>query len=178
MLWEPRKLVFVDESATYLNMQRDYAWSAIGVPAYVQSDKRLGKQQSLLASLSLEGVTSSLLIEGSVDTDTFLFYLEHHLLPTLVAGQRVIMDSCPIHLSDRVNDLIVAKGAQLELLPTYSPDLSPIEQAFSKIKTILKSLAAQTPEALSMAVKQAIDSITLKDIIGWFRDCGYEAHYL
>ena len=168
----------MDESATYLNMQRDYAWSDVGVPAYVQSDKRLGKQQSLLASLSLEGVTSSLLIEGSVDSATFLYYLEHHLLPTVYPGQLIIMDSCPIHLSERVNTLIVAQGAQLELLPTYSPDLSPIEQAFAKIKTILKSLAAQSPEALSMAVKQAIDSIALKDIIGCFRDCGYEAHYL
>ena len=159
-------------------MQRDYAWSPKGIPAYVHSDKRLGKQASLLASLSLEGITSSLLIEGSVDSEVFLYYLEQHLMPTICAGQLVIMDNCPIHLSERVSELIVAKGAQVKFLPAYSPDLSPIEQAFAKIKPILKTFSAQCLEDLSMALKQAIDSISLADIIGWFRDCGYRAHYL
>ncbi len=79
-------------------MQRDYAWSPRGIPAYVWGDKRQGEHISLLSSLSLDGVTSSLLVKGSVDSELFLHYVAHELVPSLQAGQIVVMDNCPIHL--------------------------------------------------------------------------------
>jgi transposase len=176
MGYDPRKFVFVDESATNLNMQRDYAWSPLGVPAYVQGDKRQGEHVSLLASLSLDGITSSLLVKGSVDSSVFLHYVEHELVPSLQAGQIVIMDNCPIHAKAKIEALLEPKGVQLWMLPAYSPDLCPIEQSFAKLKSILRACAARCLETLSIAVKQAIAAITLSDIMGWFRECGYLTH--
>ncbi len=173
---DPRKFVFIDESATDLNMQRDYAWSPRGVPAYVFGDKRQGEHISLLSSLSLDGVTTSLLVKGSVDTNVFLHYLEHELLSSLQAGQIVVMDNCPIHAKAKVETLLEPKGVQLWLLPAYSPDLSPIELFFAKLKSFLKACAAHSLETLSIAVKQAIKATSLNDIMGWFRECGYLAH--
>lgn len=173
--YDPRKFVFIDESATYLNMQRDYAWSPQGMPAYVFGDKRQGEHISLLSSLSLDGVTSSLLVKGSVDTSVFLHYVAP-VSPSLQAGQIVIMDNCPIHAKARVEALLEPKGVQLWMLPPYSPDLSPIEFFFSKLKSFLKACAARSLETLSIAVKQAIDATSLSDIMGWFRECGYPAH--
>lgn len=173
---DPRKFVFIDESATDLNMQRDYAYAPRGVPAYVIGDKRQGEHISLISSLSLDGVRSSLLIKGSVDTNMFLHYVRHELLPSLQAGQIVIMDNCPIHAKARIEELLEPKGVRLWMLPAYSPDLSPIELFFAKLKSFLKASAARCLETLSVAVKQAIDSTTLSDIMGWFRECGYPAH--
>lgn len=146
------------------------------MPAYVQGDKRQGEHLSLLASLSLDGVTSSLLVKGSVDSTVFLHYVEHELAPSLQAGQIVVMDNCPIHVKAKIEALLEPKGVALWMLPAYSPDLSPIEEAFSKIKSILKACAARSLESLSLALKKAFDAITLSDILGWFRDCGYFAH--
>lgn len=173
---DPRKFVFIDESATDLNMQRDYAWSPRGVPAYVFADKRQGQHVSLLASLSLDGVTSSLLVKGSVDTKVFLHYVAYTLIPSLQAGQIVIADNCPIHAKARIEARLEPKGVQLWMLPAYSSDLSPIELFFSKLKSILKARAARSLESLSAAVKQAVDATTLSAIMGWFRECDYSAH--
>jgi transposase len=173
---DPRKVVFIDESATNLNMQRDYAYSPVGLPTYVQGDKRQGEHVSLLASLSLDGVTSSLLVKGSVDTEVFLHYLSHELIPSLQAGQIIILDNCPIHAKARIEALLAPIGVRLWMLPAYSPDLSPIELFFSKLKSILKACQARCLQTLSAAVKQAIDATTLSDIMGWFRECGYPAH--
>jgi len=157
-------------------MHRDYAWSLQGRRAHVHSDKRNGTQVSLLAALSLEGFLASLLVEGSVDAAVFAYYLHNYLCPVLREGQIVVLDNCKIHLGDSIPAMIEAKGAKLCFLPAYSPDLSPIENAFSKLKTILKSLGASCLDSLSLAVHQAMNSISLADIIAWFRLCGYPAH--
>lgn len=159
-------------------MQTDYAWSLAGTRAHVHSDKRKGKHVSLLAAMSLEGVTSSLLLAGSVDSAVFAHYVREYLIPTLREGQIVVLDNCKIHLGDTIKELIEACGAQLWLLPAYSPDLSPIENAFSKLKPLLKASAASCLNTLSLAVQKATNSISLADILGWFRLCGYSAHYL
>ena len=176
LLVEAGKFVFVDERATYLNMHRDYAWSLEGSRAHVHKDKRQGKHVSLLAAMFLEGIMASLLVEGSVDTDVFIHYVRDSLCPTLKLGQIVIMDNCQIHLSDTIRTAIESAGASLWFLPPYSPDLSPIENAFSKLKSILKSLAATCLDSLSLAVRQAFDAISLQDILAWFDLCGYPTH--
>ena len=157
-------------------MQRAYAWTAQGSPAHVRGDKRQGKHVSLLASLSLDGLTSSLLVKGSVDSALFLYYVEQFLMPSLVAGQMVVMDNCPIHAKDKIEALLEPKDVRLWLLPAYSPDLSPIELFFSKLKSILKACAARSLETLSLAVKKAADATSLSNIMGWYRECGYLAH--
>lgn len=119
---------------------------------------------------------ASLLVEGSVDTEVFLHYVRDGLCPSLKAGQIVVMDNCKIHLSDTIRTAIEAAGASLWFLPPYSPDLSPIENAFSKLKSILKGLGATCLDSLSLAVRKALDAISLQDILAWFDLCGYPAH--
>lgn len=100
------------------------------------------------------------------------------LCPTLLPGQVVILDNYSVHTDDAVRKLIESKNCELRFLPTYSPDLNPIENAFSKIKALLKQAQATTQETLSQAVKYACNAITLQDTFAWFNLCGYSARYL
>lgn len=115
-------------------------------------------------------------IAEPTDGDIFLAYLEQVLCPQLRPGQVVIMDNLSAHKVDGVCQLIEATGAKLIYLPPYSPDLNPIEQAWSKIKQILRSLKARTVEALETAVAEALRAITPEDAIAWFSHCGYGLH--
>jgi len=175
---DPKKFIFVDESATWLDMKREYARSELGERAYVGTDQRTGKHYSLLASLSLEGVTTSLLVDGTTTGEVFETYIKECLAPSLREGQIVIMDNSKVHLGAKVKEEIEARGGKLMYLPTYSPDLSPIENSFSKIKDILRKLGGKCLKSLSGAVKIAINSITLKDLRGWFNLCGYTHHFI
>ncbi len=104
--------------------------------------------------------------------------MRHILAPTLVAGQIVIMDNHQAHKQEVVRELIEARGCELILLPTYSPDLSPIEELFSKVKTMVRKANARTQDALGQAIADALKAVTLADIIGWFKHCGFSAQYL
>ena len=132
-----------------------------------------GKNTTLIAALSLEGMGAALILEGSANTTAFEMYIEQLLAPTLQAGQIVIMDNLQAHKSARVRLAIEAKGCQLLFLPGYSPDLSPIEEAFSKLKTARLRAGARTREALEEAIAQALLTITAQDAQGWFQHCGY-----
>jgi transposase len=101
-------------------------------------------------------------------------YVEHVLVPTLVPGEIVMMDNLNIHKSKKVRQLIEAKGCRLLFLPAYSPDLSPIEEAFSKVKTVLRGIGPRTREALYEALEYAITTVTASDASGWFWHCGYQ----
>ena len=171
----PYKLVFVDESALHLDLSREYARAHKGERIYSSHPYR-AERVSFIAALSLEGPQAPWLVSGgSVDSITFETYIEHVLIPTLKPGQVVILDNYSIHTGERVRELIEQAGCTLLFLPTYSPDLNPIENAFSKLKSYLKKLNAQTQLALSAALRQALNTITLSDIIAWFRLCGYLA---
>ena len=119
-------------------------------------------------------------IEGATDAKAFELYVEHFLAPTLSEGQVVVMDNLGAHRPKRIRELIEARGAELVFVPSYSPDLNPIEQAFSKIKNILRKLAARTHEAQLEAMEEALSAITPGDAGGWFEHCGYhvEVQYL
>jgi transposase len=110
---------------------------------------------------------------GSANTTAFELYVEQVLAPSLHAGQIVVMDNLQAHKSARVRTAIEAKGCQLLFLPSYSPDLSPIEEAFSKLKTALRRAGARTREALEEAIAQALLTIITQDAQGWFQHCGY-----
>ena len=113
-------------------------------------------------------------MEGATDGAAFEAYVKHFLLPTLKEGQIVVvMDNLQAHKSTRVGKLIESVGASVLFLPPYSPDFSPIEEAFSKIKAILRSIEARTQETLVEAIGQALDAVSRRDALGWFAHCGY-----
>lgn len=114
-------------------------------------------------------------LEGSADIAVFEIYVEQILAPSLPAGHIVILDNLHTHTGDKVRQAIEARGCQLLFLPSYSPDLSPIEEAFSKLKAVLRREGARTPEALQEAIGQALSTITPQDAFGWFTHCGYSA---
>ena len=101
-------------------------------------------------------------------------YVEHILAPSLSAGQLVVLDNLSAHKGARVRQLIEARGCELLFLPAYSPDYSPIEETFSKLKTFLRRLGARTHEALQEAIGQALETVTAQDALGWFTHCGYQ----
>ena len=115
----------------------------------------------------------ALILEGAADGCAFEAYVEQVLAPSLQPGQTVVLDNLNTHHGARVRDAIEAKGCQLVFLPSYSPDLSPIEPAFSKLKTGLRRIGARTPEALLEAIALALEAITEQDARSWFTHCGY-----
>lgn len=114
-------------------------------------------------------------LEGAFDTLAFVVFVERLLAPSLKPGQIVVLDNLSVHKAKRVRELIEARGCELRFLPTYSPDFSPIEPCFSKIKAALRKAAARTQEALDEAIGQAIRLVTSDDALGWFRHCGFLA---
>jgi transposase len=151
-----------------------------GARAFGRVPKNRGKNLTLIASMSLYGMGGSMCIEGATDAKAFELYVEHFLAPSLREGQVVVMDNLGAHRPKRIKEFIEARGAELVFVPSYSPDLNPIEQAFSKIKNILRKLGARTHEALLEAMEEALSAITLGDAAGWFDHGGYhvEVQYL
>ena len=117
-------------------------------------------------------------IQGAADAEVFEVYVQHFLAPTLSEGQVVVLDNLGAHRPERIRELIEARGAELVFLPTYSPDLNPIEEAFSKIKNILRKLGARTHEALVEAMSWALTEVSPWYAAGWFDHCGYEVEVL
>jgi transposase len=131
---------------------------------------------TLLAALGLGGVRAAMTVEAPTDGDVFLAYVEQVLAPRLEPGEVVVLDNLPAHKVAGVRALIEARGAQLLYLPPYSPDFNPIEQAWSKIKELLRALKARTLPLLDDAVTAALAAITPDNAVGWFRHCGYRIH--
>ncbi len=173
--------MFVDESGTHISMDRLRSRAPKGDRAYGQVPKNRGKNLTLIASMNLYGMGESMVVEGATDAKAFEVYVEHFLAPSLTEGQVVVMDNLGAHRPKRrIRELIEQRGAQLVFLPSYSPDLNPIEQAYSKIKNILRQLGARTHEALLQAMGETLSKVTPADAAGWFDHCGYqvEVQYL
>jgi transposase len=168
--------VFVDESGFHTSMARLRARAPRGERAYGKVPRNRGKNETLIASITLEGgMGESIAMEGATDAETFEAYVEQFLAPTLQEGQVVVLDRLGAHRTRRVEELIEARGAELLFLPSYSPDLNPIEEAFSKIKGIVRKAGARTREALVETIGQALDAVTPEDAAGWFGHAGYES---
>jgi transposase len=114
-----------------------------------------------------------LTVEGATTKEVFESYIEQVLAPTLRDGQVVVMDNLSSHKGERVKELIEERGCELIYLPPYSPDFNPIEQAFSKIKNLLREARARVYEALVEVIGKALSAITLEDSQGFFEHCGY-----
>ncbi len=165
----------MDESGFHTSMTRLRARAPRGKRAYGEVPRNRGKNQTLIASITLEGgMGEAISIEGATDAEVFEAYVEGFLAPTLEAGQVVVLDGLGAHKTSKVRALIEERGADLLFLPSYSPDLNPIEEAFSKIKGIVRKAGARTREALNEAMGEAFSAVTLEDVAGWFSHCGYE----
>jgi transposase len=154
-----------------------YARAPKGQRAYSQVPKNRGEHTSFLAALFLNSLQAPMTLQGSVDGIAFETYVERVLLPTLVPGQIVVLDNHRSHKGDRVAQLLAARGCSLRFLPPYSPDLNPLEEALSKIKTFVKACQARARDALDQAIAAALKTISLQDILGWFDHAGYNLCY-
>jgi transposase len=172
--FDVRRLVFVEESGMHTSMDHLRSRAPRGLRAYGKVPRNRGKNTTLIASMSLLGMAEAVCIEGATDSEAFEVYVEHFLAPSLSEGQVVMLDNLGAHRPKRISDLIEDRGAELVYLPSYSPDLTPIEEAFSKIKNILRKLAARTHEALLEAMEEALCEVSAADAAGWFDHCGYE----
>jgi transposase len=166
-------LVIVDETGSNIGLTPLYARAPQGQRAYGSIPRKRGKNTTLLASLSLDGMGAAMILEGATDALAFEIYVEQMLAPSLEPGQIVVMDNLSSHIGPKVREAIQARGCQLLFLPAYSPDLSPIEEAFSKLKAFLRRVGARTREDLYKALSQALEVITPQDALGWFTHCGY-----
>ena len=174
--FDVRRLVFVDESGMHTSMDRLRSRAPKGERAYGKVPRNRGKNTTLIASMGLWGMGESMAIKGATDSEVFEVYVEHFLAPTLHEGQEVVvLDGLGAHRPKRIRELIEAmRGAELVFLASYSPDLNPIEEAFSKIKNTLRKVGARTHEALVEAMGGALREVTPWDAAGWFDHCGYE----
>ncbi len=167
--------MFVDESSTNIALTPRYARAPKGERAYGKAPRNWGKNVTLISSITAaEGMGPSMSIEGSSDTESFGLYVSNILAPQLGRGQIVLMDNLSVHRSKWVRELIEERGCQLWLLPSYSPDLNPIEEAFSKVKNLLRKAKARTLETLFEVTAEALRAVSKEDARGFFEDCGYK----
>ncbi len=132
-----------------------------------------GHNTTLVAALTPEGLHMPWLIEGAMETTTFEWYIAEQLGPTPRPGQVVVLDNLSVHKAACIRHALQARGCELLFLPPYSPDFTPIEQAFSKLKALLRGLGARTHEALVEAMHVAVEAITPADASAWFTHAGY-----
>jgi transposase len=167
------QLVFVDEMGTNTSLSPLYAWAPKGERASCSVPRNRGPNTTLLSSMTLQGMGTSLAVEGTTNREVFETYVERVLAPTLRRGQVMVMDNLTAHKGERVKELIEQRGCELLYLPPYSPDFNPIEEAFSKIKALLRKVEARSREALIDAIGRGISMITAEDARGFFDHCGY-----
>lgn len=172
--WE--RLKFVGEAGVNLAMTRLYGRAAPGQRVHDSVPKNHGKNVTIIGALSCQGLDAVMTIDGAIDTVVFRSYIGEVLVPTLAPGDIVVMDNLSTHKVSGIREAIEAAGASLLPLPPYSPDCSPIEPCWSKLKTYLRATKARTRDALDEAIKSAIDQITPADAHGWFAHCGYPLH--
>jgi transposase len=169
------RLVFVDEMGANTSLRPLYAWAPRGERARCSVPRNRGPNTTLLASMTSEGMGPCLAVQGATTRIVFEAYIEKVLVPSLRRGQVVVMDNLSAHKGERVRALIESAGCELLYLPPYSPDISPIEEAFSKVKGLLRKAGTRSREALVEAMGEALDAVTAQDARGFFTHCGYRA---
>jgi transposase len=171
---EPERLVFVDETGVTTAMAPTYAWAPRGERA---DGSAPGSWESItvIAALGLDGVRAPLAFPGSTDAAAFQSYVEQVLVPALHEGDVVVFDNLKPHLAPAVTEAIERVGAHVLRLPPYSPDYTPIEEMFSKVKEFLRRVAARSKGDLDDAIGEALKQVTVQDILGWFQHAGLYA---
>jgi len=167
------RLVFIDESGAKTNMTRLYGRTFDGRRVVEATPHGHWCTTTMLAAMRIDGSEAAMVIEGPTDADVFQAYVGQVLLPSLRAGDIVVLDNLAPHKKPGVIAAIEAVGAKVWFLPPYSPDFNPIEKMWSKIKAFLRKAKARTWEALLAAIKAALREITPSDALHWFKSCGY-----
>jgi transposase len=168
------RLVFVDECGTHTSLAPLYGYAPRGERLRLSVPRKRGENTTLLSSMTLSsGMGPSLAVEGATTKKVFEAYVEQVLAPSLEAGQIVVMDNLGAHRPKKVRELIEEKGCELLYLPAYSPDYNPIEEAFSKVKKLLRKAAARSREALVEALGAALSAVSPEDARGYFEHAGY-----
>ena len=167
------RFVFVDESAVNTAMTRRHGRAPRGERAHDSAPRNYGAHTSVIGAMGLRGLVAALTVEGAVDAEVFNAYLERVLGPRLRRGDVVVLDNLGAHRASRIEEVAERRGAQVLWLPPYSPDFSPVEQCWSKIKAFLRGAKARTRDNLDKALAAAIGLVTKADIRGWFKHCGY-----
>ena len=170
---DAERLVFVDEMGSNTSLAPLHAWALRGERARCSVPRNRGENTTLLASTTSEGMGPCVAVVGSTTAAVFEAYVERALAPALRPGQVVVLDNLGAHKGERVRELIEGRGCGLLYLPPYSPDLNPIEEAFSKVKALLRRARARTREALIEAMGRALGAVSTKDTRGFFEHCGY-----
>ena len=165
--------MFIDETSAYVGQSREYGWGSSRERVYDNRPKGKKERVSLIAATTLGGVMAeqALVIPGTVNKNAFLAFLESTLLPTLARGSVIVMDNWTVHHGDDVRELVEAYDCELLYLPTYSPDLNPIEHLFAKLKAFIKSLRPGTTDTLVQAFCDAVKLVTPEQVLNTFAHC-------
>lgn len=169
-----RRCKFVDESGVNIAMTPLYGRAPRGERVIGSVPQNYGSNLTMIAALGVGGLNALMTVEGATDGEVFRVWTERVLCPTLERGDIVVMDNLGAHKVSGIREAIEGRGAKLIYLPPYSPDLSPIERCWSKIKAALRAVGARTRRRLEKAIKQALSTITESDALAWFAHCGYE----
>ena len=168
-----RRLKFVDEASVNLAMTRLYGRAPKGERVMGSVPRNYGENITLLGALGADGLQAVMTVEGATDADVFRSDVKPGLGPTLASGDIVVLDHRSAHKATGMQHALARRRARRRYLPPYSPDVSPMERCWSKIKTALRAAKARTRETLDTAVQKALETVTVIDARNWFRHCGY-----
>jgi transposase len=168
-----RRLVFLDETWTKTNMARLYGRSPRGERVIGRVPHGHWQTTTFLAGLRHDRIVAPMVLDGAIDGATFLAWVEQFLAPTLDAGDIVVADNLASHKVAGVREAIAARGAGMMLLPSYSPDLNPIEQLFAKLKTLIRAVAPRSRDALFQAIGYALDQVSPDECANYLAHAGY-----
>ena len=170
---DPARLIFIDETWATTNMTRRYGRAPRGQRLVAPVPHGHWKTSTFVAGLRTSGLTAPLVVDGAMNGDVFRAYVEQVLAPTLAPDDIVVLDNLASHKVAGVRESIEARGASLVYLPPYSPDLNPIEQAFAKLKSLLRKIAARTVAALWDALGDVLDRFAPQECINYLVNAGY-----
>jgi transposase len=170
------RFYFLDETGLRLDYCRRYGRARGGRRVGQRVPLLRGQALTLIGVLSVRGLTAVQLLEGALNQRSFAFYIGRVLGPKLRQGDVLVLDNLAVHKLGGLRETLAGQGVQVLFLPPYSPDFTPIEQAWSKLKTKLRQAQARTREALNVAIQAAIDWITSDNATAWFNHCGYHVY--
>lgn len=170
---DPRNIVVIDESGSDLSMTSDYARSEGGERAKAPKPHISGSKFSIIGAIGITCIVAAMYVQTAVDIEIFETFVRKLLNPKLGHGKYVVMDNVGFHKNDVIIKLIESTGARVVFLPPYSPDLSPIEKMWSKIKEILKRAKPRSNAEFHNSLFKALHEINEDDLHGWYDECGY-----
>lgn len=171
---DPSRFVFIDETSASTNMVRRYGWGPKSDRLVDATPWGHWKTTTFVAGLRADGVVAPMVLDGAMDGPAFRAYVSQVLVPDLRPGDIVVMDNLPAHKVAGIRDTIKAAGAGLLYLPSYSPDLNPIEQLFAKLKALLRKAGARTKETLWSTIGELLDAFSPAECRNYLKNSGYE----